>query len=180
MHVFVSRIALSLLGLALAASAQATTTVTGQISANLTLTSACQVNGAGTGAGTGINFGTLSFGTATSLFTEADGQVLGGGGGALSILCSSGTTPSVTVSAGSHDGLSTGGTRALADGAGNFVPYDLYTDSGHTTLLAIGGVINLAASTGVAQTVNIYGKAVGKAGLPAGTYTDTVTVSLTF
>jgi len=41
-------------------------------------------------------------------------------------------------------------------------------------------VISLAASTGVAQTVNIYGQAVGKAGLPAGTYTDTIAVELTF
>ena len=62
----------------------------------------------------------------------------------------------------------------------NYVPYDLYTDSGHSNLVAIGGVIPLAASTGVAQAVNIYGKATGKAGLPAGTYTDTINVTLTF
>lgn len=178
MHMLVSRIGLSLLGLTLASSAHAATTVTGQITSSLTLTSSCQVNGAG--GGTGLNFGTLNFGTTDSLFTEQSAQVLGGGGGALSILCSSGTTPTVKVRAGSHDGLSTGGSRALADGSGHFVPYDLYTDSGHSQILAIDGVINLAASTGVAQTVNIYGKAVGKAGLPAGTYSDTVAVELTF
>lgn len=127
-----------------------------------------------------MNFGTLSFGTANSLFTEAAGQVLGGGGGALSILCSSGTTPAIKVRAGSHDGQSSGGSRALADGNGNFVPYDLYTDTGHSQLLAIDGVITLASSTGVAQTVNLYGKAVGKAGLPAGNYSDTIAVELTF
>ena len=45
------------------------------------------------------------------------------------------------------------------------------------------GVLGVAypfAVTGVAQTVNLYGRAVGKAGLPAGTYTDTVAVELTF
>jgi spore coat protein U-like protein len=68
----------------------------------------------------------------------------------------------------------------LADGSGNFVPYDLYTDAGRTQVLAIDGVIALAESTGAAQTVNIYGKALGKAGLPAGTYTDSVAVELTF
>ncbi|MEO6675981.1 MAG: spore coat U domain-containing protein [Pseudomonas sp.] len=178
MHMLVSRIGLSLLGLTLASSAVAATTVTGQITSSLTLISSCQVNGAG--GSSGLNFGALNFGTANSLFTTADAQVLGGGGGALSILCSSGTTPTVKVRAGSHDGLSTGGTRALADGSGNFVPYDFYTDSGHSQLLAIDGVINLAASTGVAQTVNLYGRAVGKAGLPAGVYSDTVAVELTF
>lgn len=173
-----SRIGLSLLGLTLVSSAHAATTVTGQITSSLILISSCQVNGAG--GSTGLNFGALNFGTANSLFTTATGQVLGGGGGALSILCSSGTTPTVKVRAGANDGKSPGGTRALFDGVANYVPYDLYTDAGHSQLLAIDGTINLAASTGVAQTVNIYGQAVGKAGLPAGTYTDTVAVELTF
>jgi spore coat protein U-like protein len=137
-----------------------------------------QVNGGG--GSTNLNFGALNFGTANSLFTTATGQVLGGGGGALSILCSAGTTPTIKVRAGAHDGQSEGGTRALYDGVANYVPYDLYTDAGHSQILAIDGVINLAASTGVAQTVNIYGQAVGKAGLPAGTYTDTISVELTF
>ncbi|WP_445178925.1 Csu type fimbrial protein [Pseudomonas sp. McL0111] len=173
-----SRIGLSLLGLALVSSANAATTVTGQITSSLILISSCQVNGSG--GSTGLNFGALNFGTANSLFTTATGQVLGGGGGALSILCSSGTTPTVKVRAGANDGKSPGGTRALYDGVANYVPYDFYTDAGHSQLLAIDGTINLAASTGVAQTVNIYGQAVGKAGLPAGTYTDTVAVELTF
>jgi spore coat protein U-like protein len=177
MHMLVSRIGFSVLVLALAGNAQAATT-TGQITSSMTLSSSCQINGAG--GTSGVDFGALSFGTTGSLFTEASGQVLAGGGGALSILCSSGTLPEVKVSVGANDGLSLGGTRALFDGVGNYVPYDLYTDSGHTQLLAVDGVIALSASTGVAQTVNIYGKAVGKAGLPAGIYSDTVAVELTF
>jgi len=178
MSTIASRIGLSLLGLTLASSVNAATTVTGQITSSLILISSCQVNGSG--GSSGLNFGALNFGTANSLFTTATGQVLGGGGGALSILCSAGTTPTVKVRAGANDGKSPGGTRALYDGVANYVPYDLYTDAGHSQLLAIDGVISLAASTGVAQTVNIYGQAVGKAGLPAGTYTDTIAVELTF
>ena len=165
------------LGLAVAAQAPAAT-VTGTLNATLTLTAACLVNG---GAGTsGLNFGTLNFGTQDALFTQANGQVLGGGGGALSILCSAGTVPAVRVRAGAHDGQSTGGTRALADGNGNFVPYDFYTDAGRTQLLAIDGTVTVPTSVGVAQTVNLYGQARGKAGLPAGVYTDTVAVELSF
>jgi spore coat protein U-like protein len=178
MKTAISCLAVSLLSLTLLSGAEAATTVTGQITSTLILTNSCLVNGAA--GSSGLNFGSLNLGTTTSLFTTTGGQVLGGGGGALSIQCSSGTTPTVTVSAGAHDGQSTGGTRALADGNGNFVPYDFYTDSGFSQLLAINGVINLTASTGAAQAVNIYGKAVGKAGLPAGTYTDTVSVQLTF
>jgi len=165
------------LGLALASQAQAAT-VTGSINSTLTLISACQVNGS---SGTsGLNFGALNFGTQDALFVTANAQVLGGGGGAMSILCSAGTVPAIKVRAGLHDGQSSGGTRALADGSGNFVPYDLYTDTGRTTLLAIDGTITLPTSTGVAQTVNLYGKAVGKAGLPAGVYSDTISGELSF
>ena len=169
--------ALALLA-ALTPAAQAATTVTGQVTASLVLTSSCLVNGVA--GSTNINFGSLNFGTTSSLFTQASSQVLGGGGGAMSILCSAGTVPVVKVRAGSHDGQASGGARALADGAGHFVPYDFFTDTGFSNLLAIDGTISLATSTGVAQTVNLYGRAIGVAGLPAGTYTDTVAVELTF
>ncbi|MGA9095928.1 MAG: spore coat U domain-containing protein [Pseudomonas alloputida] len=165
------------LGLALASQAQAAT-VTGSISSTLTLTAACQVNG--TSGTSGLNFGALNFGTQDALFVTANAQVLGGGGGAMSILCSAGTVPVIKVRAGLHDGQSSGGTRALADGSGNFVPYDLYTDAGRTALLAVDDTITLPTSTGTAQTVNLYGKAVGKAGLPAGVYSDTISVELSF
>lgn len=177
MHALVSKAVFPLMALAWVSGSQAAT-VAGTVTASLTLTSSCQVNGAA--AVGGMSFGNLDFGTDNSLFTEANGQVLGGGGGALSILCSAGTTPTLTVAAGAHDGQSPGGGRALYDGVANYVPYNLYTDAGHSNLLAIGGVITLAPSTGVAQAVNIYGRATGKAGLPAGTYTDTVNVTLTF
>lgn len=165
------------LGLALASQAQAAT-VTGNITSTLTLISACHVNGSS--ASSGLNFGALDFGTQDALFGTANAQVLGGSGGAMSILCSAGTIPAIRVRAGTNDGQSSGGTRALADGAGNFVPYDFYTDTGRTQVLDIDGTITLPTSTGVAQTVNLYGQARGKAGLPAGVYTDTVAVELTF
>ncbi len=172
-----SRFLFAGVGLLLASQAQAAT-VTGQINASLVLISSCQVNGST--ATSGVNFGALNFGTQTALFTTAGAQVLGTGGSALSILCSNGAIPVVKVGAGAHDGQGTGGTRALYDGSANYVGYDFFTDSGLTTPLAINGTITLPTSTGTAQAVNLYGKAVGKAGLPPGTYTDTVAVELSF
>jgi spore coat protein U-like protein len=61
--------------------------------------------------------------------------------------------------------------------AGQFVTYNLYSDAGRTTVIPIGGTIPLS-STGAAQTVNVYGRAFGAAGLSPGTYTDIVTVVL--
>lgn len=68
----------------------------------------------------------------------------------------------------------------MSDGNSNYVPYDLYSDSGHNTLVAINGTVAAGPSSGAAQTINLYGKAMGKAGLPAGTYSDVINVSLTF
>ena len=161
----------------LAGQAQAVTTVGGTVNASLVLTSSCLINGV-VGAN-GAVFGALDFGTATTMFTTLNGQVMSGAG-AMTVLCSAGTTPTITLGAGAHDGLAAAqGTRALANGT-DYVGYDLYSDSGHNTLVAINGNVVLPQSTGVQQTVSIYGKATGKVGLPAGTYSDVITVVLTF
>ena len=86
----------------------------------------------------------------------------------------------IRIGSGSNDGLSPLGTRALKSSSGDYVPYDLYADSGFSTMLAINAVISPGVSTGVAKSVNLYGKAQGKAGLPAGTYVDAISVELTF
>lgn len=64
--------------------------------------------------------------------------------------------------------------------SGNFVGYDLYSDTGYADLLEIGDEVDLQLSDGTEKTVNLYGKATGKAGLPAGSYSDTISVVLTF
>ena len=75
MHALVSKAVFPLLALAWVSGSQAAT-VAGTVTATLVLTSSCLVNGAA--ATGGMSFGALNFGTANSLFTEADGQVLGG------------------------------------------------------------------------------------------------------
>ena len=77
MHARVSKAVFPLIALAWVSGSQAAT-VAGTVTSTLILTSSCQVNGAA--ATGGMSFGALNFGTANSLFTEADGQVLGGGG----------------------------------------------------------------------------------------------------
>lgn len=97
----------------------------------------------------------------------------------MSVLCSAGTVPAIRVGAGTNDGQSTGGTRALADGLGNFVPYDFYTDAG---LRATGhrwrhylAYQHRGGADG--QPVWPGGRQARAAG---GVYTDTVAVELSF
>lgn len=166
---------------ALALSSPARADITGTIDATITLEAGCIINGQNLDDGaTGADFGTVDFGTHNSLFTSADAEVLNGGGGALSIQCSPGIAPTLSFEAGQNDGEGAGtGVHAMAHAStpGQFVTYNLYSDAGRTTLIPIGGDIALASS-GAVQTVNVYGRAFGEAGLVPGLYGDIVTVVL--
>ncbi len=154
--------------------------VTGTVNATITLTTGCIINAqsVNNGAAT-VNFGTIDFNSHTSLFVQADSEIAGGASG-IAVQCSPGIAPSLIFGAGAHDGQGTGsGNRAMAHAtaSGQYVRYALYSDSGRNTLLAIGQGVTLA-SDGSAQTVHIYGRAFGAAGLVTGTYSDTVLVTL--
>lgn len=152
--------------------------ITGTIDATITLTAGCIINGQSYDDGaTAADFGALDFGTHNTLFTQADAQVLSGGGG-FTIQCSNGVTPTITLTSGQNDGSGTGGgTRAMAHttAPGQFVTYDLFSDPGRTAALPIGSSIPLL-DTGVVQTVDLYGRAYGAPGLVPGTFSDVITV----
>ena len=154
--------------------------ITGTIDATITLTTACQINGQVTNnAVTGVDFGTLDFGSQSTLFTTADAQVTNGAAG-IAIQCSNGVPAEIFFQAGQNDTLGNGaGDRAMAHVSvtGQYVSYSLYSNAGRTTVIPVGGSIALA-SDGTLQTVNVYGRAFGEAGLVPGVYNDVVTVVL--
>ncbi len=159
---------------------QAHADVTGTVDATITLEAGCIVNGQNFDDGTtGADFGTLDFGTENTLFSQADAQILSGGA-AFSVQCSNGITPVLSFDAGLNDGDGTGaGLHAMAHqtDAGRFVTYNLYSDAGRNTVIPVGGDINLAGG-GAPQTVNVYARAFGEAGLTPGVYSDVITVVL--
>lgn len=166
----------ALLGISVPAQAD----IAGTVDATITLQAGCIVNGQSLDDGaTGASFGSVNFGTHNTLFVQADGQLLSGGG-ALAVQCSPGITPILSFEAGLHDGSGVGsGVHAMehTSTSGKFVTYNLYSDAGRNTVIPIGGDITLP-STGAPQTVNIYARAFGEAGLVPGTYSDTITVVL--
>ncbi|PZU57611.1 MAG: spore coat protein [Sphingobium sp.] len=163
-------------GAALCPTASGAQTVTGTVGSTITLTAACQVNGST--ATSGVNFGTLDFGSRSTLFNTATGVVDGNGAGAIAIQCTPGSGATLTVVGGAHDAAITGGNRALSNGT-KFVPYDIYRDAGYANVLANGATISVTTD-GTVQTIPIYGRAVGTSALVAGTYTDTISLTLTF
>lgn len=170
-------LAISFLMLSGAAHAQ----ITGSIDATIELESGCIINGDENSDGAGnVDFGTLDFGTETTLFTEATAQVIGTATGIV-IQCTAGTAPLLTFLAGQHDGEGTGaGNKAMQHGsdATQFVTYNLLR-ADNTTVIDDGDTVTLL-DDGSEQTVIVNGRAFGAPGLIAGTYADTVAVTLEF
>lgn len=179
-HRGIVRVAIGTAALALAGIpvAQAQTTITGLIEATIELVDSCIVNDDQDPDGT--VWGTLDFGTHPTLFFEADAEVLANGSG-ISVLCAPGIQPTFTLVEGQNDAESGDANHAMALNT-NYVPYTIYTDTGRTTALPPSGTIGLDEfdDPPVAQTINLYGRAFGADGLTEGTYTDTLTVTLSF
>nr|WP_244100142.1 spore coat U domain-containing protein [Burkholderia anthina] len=134
----------------------------------------CGVVGGGTG--TGLDFGTLDFGTHPAISTGQVSSVTSGS--ALQIECASGTTLTMTIDGGLA--ASSGNTQRNLQGTGGArIAYQLYADAGHSQVIAIGRSVSIAVS-GIAN-LPIYGSLILPGGsVAAGTYTDTVQVTLSY
>ena len=95
--------------------------------------------------------------------------------GGFSVVCTSGTAWTAAASAGEGVGASTA-ARKMSSGA-NLLNYALYTDTDRS----VNFVSATGTGSGAAQASTIYGRVPsGQTGVPAGSYADSVTVSLTY
>lgn len=103
------------------------------------------------------------------------------GASSLTVTCTTGTGYTVSL----DEGIGSGATiaqRKMNDGGTNNMNYALYSDAGRSTLWGETIGVDTVAGTGsgAAQTLNVYGRIPALQALPAGTYTDTITVTLTY
>ena len=104
------------------------------------------------------------------------------GTGGVSITCTNGSGWTATADVGTGSGA-TFATRRMTAG-GNTLDYSLYTTSGYATVWGDGtgstGTIT-GTGTGSAQSVTVYGRIPGgQNSVPAGSYADTVSVTVTY
>ncbi len=93
-----------------------------------------------------------------------------------------GSAYTLTVDDGSNFAGGTSSQRDLKDGGTNYIDYEVYTDSARTSRFGTSGTedVNLTG-TGADQTTTAYGRIPSIAmSTPVGTYTDTLTVTITF
>ena len=163
--------------------------LTGTMPARMVLTSGCLISG-GSGAQSGLGFGTLDFGAKPGTFTGiVDAVPAGGDGGSgtTQIICSPEVTSvSITVSGGLHPGQGSAvgaGARAMQSGSA-YLPYEVYQDAGRSTVYPVGSALTgfSIPVSGAAFNLPIFGRVnkTSSTSLPAGTYTDTLQITLTF
>lgn len=119
----------------------------------------------------------LAFGSYDPVVANASANL--DGTGAVSVACTRGATASIALGSGSN---ATGATRRLSDGAGNFLAYELYSDSGRSSVWNSGaGALALtAAPSRASRDYTVYGRIVANQDVPAGSYGDTVVATVNF
>lgn len=129
----------------------------------LTIDSTCSID---TPAATDVDFGTVE-----STATDVEAQ------GVLSVNCTPGTFYDIALDSGANGADVT--SRAMSDGAGTLVPYQLYQNPELTD--AWGDTVGTDTvedeGTGDVQEFIVYGL-VPSANFPAGAYDDTVTATV--
>jgi spore coat protein U-like protein len=147
-------------GLQLSYAATATTTMTVQVS----ITATCLINSAST----------LNFGTQGVLSANVDQT------STIQVTCTNSTPYNIGLDAGAGTGA-TVATRKLTSGA-NAVNYTLYSNSGRTTVWGSTVSTDTVSGTGsgAAQNYTVYGRIPAQTTPAPGSYTDTITVTVTY
>jgi spore coat protein U-like protein len=156
----------SCVAIALAAtngSAQAATATT-SFQVQLTIEAQCLINSAST----------LSFGTQGVLSANVDQT------STIQIQCTDTTPYTIGLDAGTGAGA-TVATRKLT-GGGSTINYSLYTNAGRTSVwgTTIGSNTVASTGTGAAQSFTVYGRIPAQTTPAPATYTDTITVTVTY
>ncbi len=115
----------------------------------------------------------LAFGNYTGLLTESTST--------LSVNC----TKASTYNVGLNAGLATGATvsnRSMTGPAAALLKYNLFSNSGYTTNWGNTVGTNTLAGTGsgAAQTLTVYGQIPAGQFVRPGSYTDTITATITY
>ncbi|MGE8190109.1 Csu type fimbrial protein [Pseudomonas sp. NPDC086278] len=151
--------------------------VSGQIHARLTIIAGCEVSNGATPGSPVSDFGTLDFGLQGPTWNRPLKSSLSeDGSDKLNIACNPSVTGfTVTIDGGAHGD---GTTRRLSNG-NQTIPYQLFLDASGSRSYSIGQQHNFAVTSGARVPIPVFGSVVANTrALPAGVYTDTLTVTL--
>ena len=160
----IKRCAFAGLALAVSTTSALSATVTDTFQVSITIQADCTV---------ATLLSDINFGTEGVLATDVAAS------STLTCTCSLGTPYSIGLNAGTGSGA-TVATRKMTNGSST-VDYSLYSDSSHVNVWGnVSGEWMEATGTGLPQLFTIYGLVPPQTTPGAGTYTDTITVTVTF
>ncbi|AIC21075.1 MULTISPECIES: Csu type fimbrial protein [Pseudomonas] len=173
------RWALAALGSLLLLAEHAQAAISGQIHARLTIIAGCEVtNGATSTPESPLSdFGLLDFGQHGPTWANPlNASLSGAGNGHLEVACNPSVTGfTVTIDGGLNGD---GSTRRLSNGR-QTIAYRLFLDASGSDSYSIGQQHNFAVTSGAQVPIPVFGSVVANTrALPAGVYTDTLTVTL--
>lgn len=159
--------------LALGTSAMATAgSQTSNLSVTATVIDNCAISTTSVGFG---NYDPIVANAAA----KKDGQ------GTVTITCTDGTSPAITLGQGANadaGSTDTAPLRRMADGSGDFLAYFLYSDASHTLVWGNDATVDVdSTGDGTEYGHDIYGQITeGQASANAGSYSDTVVATVSF
>ncbi|WP_422059831.1 spore coat U domain-containing protein [Sphingopyxis sp.] len=157
--------------------AQAETSANFDVTA--TVTPGCRVDALG-GSGNAGTIGTLDFGQDSSLSTASHSATTTGNQ-AIRVRCTPGVTLMMTIDGGAH---AASGQRHLQRGAdpASRILYSLCSDAACNQPIAIGGSTAVTATTANGEDIRlpVHARLTLPGALTAGTYTDRLTVTLSW
>jgi spore coat protein U-like protein len=142
-------------------------TATANLGVSATVTNNCTISTAA-----------LAFGSYDPVVANASTNL--DGTGTVTVACTKGASATIGLGLGSN---ASGSTRRMGDGATNYLTYELYQDSGRTTVWGNAGAGLLspaAAPSKAARNFTVYGRVTSNQDVPAGTYNDTVVATVNF
>ncbi|MFL9925301.1 spore coat U domain-containing protein [Herbaspirillum lusitanum] len=147
---------------AIASAPVAAASITGTLGVITQVFSACAVTGS-----------TVAFGVYGSSQLDQTGSI--------TVLCTFGTSYNVGLDSGTGSGATTA-VRKMTGLAGSTLNYALYRDASRTSLWgsSIGTDTQSGFALGLPQNLTVYGRIPASQTARADTYSDTVTVTLTY
>ncbi|WP_366519499.1 Csu type fimbrial protein [Serratia nevei] len=153
-------------------------TIQGTVGVTITIGAGCVVTG-GNSSGITNNFGSISFGTYSSLANVITASATGSGGtGTLGLNCTTGTNYTVALDNGLN---ASGSQRRMASSVPAYISYNLYQDSANSIPWNNTTGVLTGTGTGSAVPLVVYGLVPAAGTTPAaGVYSDTVTMTVTW
>lgn len=151
--------------------------VSGQIHARLILIAGCEVTNTDDSSSPVSDLGKLDFGIQGPTWNAPiNARLDSDSSGKLNVACNPSVTGfTVTIDGGAHGD---GNTRRLSNGR-QTIPYQLFLDASGNQSYSIGQQHNFAVTSGAQIPIPVFGSVVANTrAVPAGVYTDTLTVTL--